>query len=89
MKVWVFVEGKSDVQALSALWRGWRQRLHDRLARRKDRRIWVLNDGILLLNANPTSNYRRLFRFIVTCAFLTLDKRPFLLQALEDAGVFG
>ena len=27
MKVWIFVEGESDVQALSALWRGWRQRL--------------------------------------------------------------
>ena len=50
MKVWIFVEGKSDVQALSALWSGWKQRLlcHDRLDRRKDRRVWVLNDGILL-----------------------------------------
>ena len=27
MKVWIFVEGKSDVQALSALWRGWKQNL--------------------------------------------------------------
>ena len=27
MKVWIFVEGKSDVQALSALWSGWKQRL--------------------------------------------------------------
>lgn len=27
MKVWIFVEGESDVQALSALWRGWQQRL--------------------------------------------------------------
>ena len=29
MKVWIFVEGESDVQALSALWRGWRQRLKE------------------------------------------------------------
>lgn len=27
MKVWIFVEGKSDVQALSALWSGWKQKL--------------------------------------------------------------
>ena len=27
MKVWIFVEGKSDVQALSALWGGWKQQL--------------------------------------------------------------
>ncbi len=27
MKVWIFVEGRSDVQALSALWNGWKQRL--------------------------------------------------------------
>ncbi len=27
MKVWVFVEGKSDVQALSTLWSGWKQQL--------------------------------------------------------------
>ena len=29
MKVWVFVEGKSDVQALSALWSGWKQKLSE------------------------------------------------------------
>ena len=27
MKVWIFVEGKSDVQALSSLWRDWQQKL--------------------------------------------------------------
>ena len=27
MKVWIFIEGKSDVQALSALWGGWKQNL--------------------------------------------------------------
>lgn len=27
MKVWIFVEGSSDVQALSALWTDWQQRL--------------------------------------------------------------
>ena len=27
MKVWIFVEGKSDVQALSALLNGWKQNL--------------------------------------------------------------
>ena len=27
MKVWIFVEGRSDVQALSALWSDWQQRL--------------------------------------------------------------
>lgn len=27
MKVWIFVEGKSDVQALSSLWRDWKQKL--------------------------------------------------------------
>ena len=29
MKVWIFVEGKSDVQALSALWSGWKQKLSE------------------------------------------------------------
>lgn len=28
MKVWIFVEGKSDVQALSSLWRDWKQKLN-------------------------------------------------------------
>ena len=28
MKVWIFVEGKSDVQALSSLWRDWQQKLN-------------------------------------------------------------
>ncbi len=27
MKVWVYVEGRSDVRALAALWGGWRQKL--------------------------------------------------------------
>ena len=27
MKVWIFVEGKSDVHALSSLWRDWKQKL--------------------------------------------------------------
>ena len=27
MKVWIFVEGSSDVKALSALWSGWKQNL--------------------------------------------------------------
>ncbi len=30
MKVWIFVEGRSDVQALSALWSGWRQKLGEK-----------------------------------------------------------
>ena len=30
MKVWIFVEGKSDVQALSALWSGWKQKLSEK-----------------------------------------------------------
>ena len=29
MKVWIFVEGKSDVQALPALWSGWKQNLRE------------------------------------------------------------
>lgn len=29
MKVWVFVEGRSDVVALEALWGGWRQKLRE------------------------------------------------------------
>ena len=29
MKVWIFVEGESDVQALSALWNDWKQRLKE------------------------------------------------------------
>ncbi|MCE2450089.1 MAG: hypothetical protein J4F35_17465 [Candidatus Latescibacteria bacterium] len=30
MKIWVFVEGRSDVQALSALWNGWNQKLSEK-----------------------------------------------------------
>ena len=30
MKVWIFVEGKSDVKALSALWSGWNQKLSEK-----------------------------------------------------------
>ena len=30
MKVWVFVEGSSDVKALSALWSGWNQKLSEK-----------------------------------------------------------
>ncbi len=30
MKVWIFVEGRSDVQALSALWNGWKQKLSEK-----------------------------------------------------------
>ncbi len=30
MKVWVFVEGRSDVAALEALWGGWRQKLREK-----------------------------------------------------------
>ncbi len=30
MKVWVFVEGRSDVGALEALWGGWRRKLGDK-----------------------------------------------------------
>ena len=30
MKVWVFVEGSSDVKALSALWSGWNQKLREK-----------------------------------------------------------
>ena len=30
MKVWIFVEGKSDVQALLALWSGWKQKLSEK-----------------------------------------------------------
>ena len=29
MKVWIFVEGRSDVRALEALWRGWRRKLRE------------------------------------------------------------
>jgi hypothetical protein len=29
MKVWVFVEGSSDVKALSALWSDWKEKLRD------------------------------------------------------------
>ena len=47
MKVWIFVEGKSDVQALSALWSGWKQRLG-----KKD---W----GIQLIPLANKSNYFR------------------------------
>ena len=47
MKVWIFVEGKSDGQALSALWSGWKQRLG-----KKD---W----GIQLIPLANKSNYFR------------------------------
>ena len=30
MKVWIFVEGSSDVRALSALWSGWEQKLREK-----------------------------------------------------------
>ena len=30
MKVWIYVEGRSDVQALSALWSGWQQQLREK-----------------------------------------------------------
>ena len=30
MKVWVFVEGSSDVKALSALWSGWKEKLGEK-----------------------------------------------------------
>ena len=30
MKVWVFVEGRSDIGALKALWDGWRRKLGER-----------------------------------------------------------
>lgn len=30
MKVWVYVEGRSDVRALAALWGGWRQKLREK-----------------------------------------------------------
>ena len=30
MKVWIFVEGSSDVKALSALWSGWKQNLREK-----------------------------------------------------------
>ncbi len=30
MKVWVYVEGKSDVNALSALWSNWKQKLREK-----------------------------------------------------------
>ena len=47
MKVWIFVEGKSDVQALSALWSGWKQQLG-----KKD---W----GVQLIPLANKSNYFR------------------------------
>ena len=45
MKVWVFVEGKSDVSALSALWSGWTQKL--------SRNGW----GIRIIPLKHKSNY--------------------------------
>ena len=47
MKVWIFVEGKSDVQALSALWSGWKQNLSTK--------GW----GIQLIPLESKSNYFR------------------------------
>ena len=47
MKVWIFVEGKSDVQALSALWSGWKQKLSEE--------GW----GIQLIPLESKSNYFR------------------------------
>lgn len=47
MKVWIFVEGKSDVQALSALWSGWQQRLKEK--------GW----GIQLISLESKSKYFR------------------------------
>ena len=47
MKVWIFMEGKSDVQALSALWSGWKQQLG-----KKD---W----GVQLIPLANKSNYFR------------------------------
>ncbi len=49
MKVWVFVEGKSDVQALSALWSGWKQKLREK--------GW----GIQLIPLENKSNFFRKF----------------------------
>ena len=45
MKVWIFVEGRSDVQALSALWSGWQQQL--------GKKGW----GIQLISLDNKSNY--------------------------------
>ena len=45
MKVWVYVEGKSDVGALSALWSGWKEKLRDE--------GW----GIQLIHLENKSNY--------------------------------
>ncbi len=47
MKVWVFVEGKSDVGALSALWSGWKEKLGEK--------GW----GIHLIPLENKSNYFR------------------------------
>lgn len=47
MKVWIFVEGKSDVRALSALWSGWKQQLREK--------GW----GIQLISLENKSNYFR------------------------------
>ena len=45
MKVWVYVEGKSDVGALSALWGNWKQKLREK--------GW----GIQLIHLENKSNY--------------------------------
>ena len=45
MKVWIFVEGSSDVRALSALWSGWEQKLREK--------GW----GIKPIHLNNKSNY--------------------------------
>ncbi|MCY3681098.1 MAG: DUF4276 family protein [Gemmatimonadetes bacterium] len=45
MKVWVYVEGKSDVGALSALWSGWKEKLRNE--------GW----GIQLIHLENKSNY--------------------------------
>ena len=47
MKVWVFVEGNSDVKALSALWSGWKEKLGEK--------GW----GIQLISLGNKSNYFR------------------------------
>ncbi len=45
MKVWIYVEGKSDVGALSALWGNWKEKLGEK--------GW----GIQLIHLENKSNY--------------------------------
>ena len=54
MKVWVYVEGKSDVYALSALWSGWMQKLSTK--------GW----GIKLIDLKNKSQYFRNIGYRVT-----------------------